>query len=591
VFQTDPVMTPLPQPVGENEWNLVTNSWGWSASTPVNIDPDGNEISNQMQTFGDFYPTFVDGDAITLEGLFKWRGEQLDPVADARTSPGYFSPQCGFSGQLVLLGGNCQVAFGWYNVDDPNSTTPPDPSEIHEFIPSNTFEYLQCMDQNCQSKTDGFCPLAWDNVSPRRLNCAGWQPQVFDAGAIQENPDYRGGQVGFAVIGNPTLSCDQNKYSLYGQNQTNSNGDPWVTTLIYQSTVDPEGFYLAFEDLPMSAADWRETGKPGDNARNDGDFNDFVFYITGLGCEGGGEACDTGLQGACSLGRTDCAAEGQMGMCRPIIQPGAEICDNVDNDCDGFVDNGEGLCPANQVCDAGSCVAPCGGGEFNCPVNKSCNAERVCVDPDCVGVVCEAGQACRGGVCVSACDGVMCPVGQECQLGRCVDPCASIECPAGRVCERGLCLSDCACRGCAEGLTCGADGICQDPACADVMCQAGFSCRLGECVDLCADVVCPGGGTCTAGVCSEPVGGAVVTSTSGTGGTIAVDGGLPDGAANVSTNGAGAASGSNGGLTTRAAGEDTGCGCRLERQRERAPAGWLLLGVMTVAALHRRRVA
>ena len=34
--------------------------------------------------------------------------------------------------------------------------------------------------------------------------------------------------------------------------------------------------------------------------KNDGDFNDFVFFITGLTCEGGGEPCDTGLKGACA---------------------------------------------------------------------------------------------------------------------------------------------------------------------------------------------------------------------------------------------------------------------------------------------------
>src|SRR5690606_10834126 len=244
---------------------------------------------------------------------------------------------------------------GWYNIDDPNSTTPPSPDEIYEFIPRNVDELFNCLGP----LDNGFCPLAWDNVDPRDLSREMWQPQAFDAGQIQQNPNYRNGYVGFAVIGNPSIGCSESKFSLQGQNQKNANGEPWVTTLVYQSTVDPEGFYLAFEDLPMSAEDWHKTGVPGNMATNDGDFNDFVFYVTGLGCEGGGDACDTGLLGACSLGRTDCAAQGQTGMCRPIIQPGAEICDNVDNDCNGSVDDGEGLCPDDLVCDKGSCVEPC----------------------------------------------------------------------------------------------------------------------------------------------------------------------------------------------------------------------------------------
>ena len=79
-------------------------------------------------------------------------------------------------------------------------------------------------------------------------------------------------------------------------NTRNSNGQPWVTSIIYQSTVDPEGFYIAFEDLPMSTADWKVTGVPGNMGTNDGDFNDFVFYISGIGCQGGGMPCDTGLE-------------------------------------------------------------------------------------------------------------------------------------------------------------------------------------------------------------------------------------------------------------------------------------------------------
>jgi hypothetical protein len=285
VCQTDGPQTPLPQPVSTAEFNLMTDSWGWNINTESWRDPyTGEQLMGNVFTdpnsgaqlavpikFGQFYspangyPQFENGDAITLQGLFKWRGEALDPVRDARIAPGYFSPQCGFTGEFLLMGGNCNVAFGWYNVDDPNSTTPPNPNEIVEFIPNDP-TYLNCLDENGGAKTDGFCPKAWDTRSPRNLYIRTWTPKPFSSGDIANDARYRGGAVGFAMIGNPEKGCRQNKYSLYGQNQRNSSGTPWVTTLIYQSTVDPEGFYLMFEDLPMAQNDWHETGIQGDTS-------------------------------------------------------------------------------------------------------------------------------------------------------------------------------------------------------------------------------------------------------------------------------------------------------------------------------------
>src|SRR5437667_6266591 len=55
---------------------------------------------------------------VTLEGLFTSRGEMIDPVKDAQTAPGTFSPQCGFTGEFVLHGGGCHVGLGWYNATE-----------------------------------------------------------------------------------------------------------------------------------------------------------------------------------------------------------------------------------------------------------------------------------------------------------------------------------------------------------------------------------------------------------------------------------------------------------------------------------------
>lgn len=568
VTQTDAVKTPLPQPVPAAEASLVNQSWAWNSETLVNRDPMGLPL-NPAVKYGTFYspptyPQFVTGDAINLSGLFKWRHEMIDPIKDAKTGPGYFSAKCGFSGQVLLMGGNCQVKFGWYNVLDPKSKTPPvyyppaangtpDPrNEVFPFI-ENIRDSLMCVEQDGTPKMDGFCPLAWDNRHPYDLSIKRWVPRSFDSGDISKNKNYKGGYVAFAVIGDPA-KCPQNKFSMLEHNQRNENGEPWVTTLVYQSTVDPGGFYMAFEDQPMPATDWKMKGC-------DGDFNDLVFYVSGLTCEGGNKPCDTKLLGACSVGRTDCAANGEASICRPVIKPGAETCDNVDNDCDGVVDNGNGLCtdPEKPICFQGNCVGTCANGEFPCPVGLTCDETGHCADPVCAAVTCKAGTACRNGSCVDPCDGVVCPYLKQCQLGQCVDPCGGVTCPGDRVCEKGLCVSNCSCRGCDTGLSCATDGRCVDTACATKSCADGLLCKLGECIDACAGVICPGNGTCSKGVCSAPMPG---TGATGSGANGSVDFG---GGTGLAFGGSGNTAGGSTlpGGTAKGATSTSACSCRV----------------------------
>jgi len=53
-----------------------------------------------------------------------------------------------------------------------------------------------------------------------------------------------------------------------------------------------------------------------------------------------------------------CSADGLETVC--VASGGAvatvEICDGLDNDCDGQIDNGPNLCPKGQVCYMGTCV-------------------------------------------------------------------------------------------------------------------------------------------------------------------------------------------------------------------------------------------
>jgi len=74
-------------------------------------------------------------------------------------------------------------------------------------------------------------------------------------------------------------------------------------------------------------------------------------------------------QPPCKAGTTVCHSG--MIVCEGAIGPEAEICDGIDNDCDGIPDQPD-PCPGETVCDKGVCVAPCGTGEFPCPGGFTC---------------------------------------------------------------------------------------------------------------------------------------------------------------------------------------------------------------------------
>ena len=55
---------------------------------------------------------------------------------------------------------------------------------------------------------------------------------------------------------------------------------------------------------------------------------------------GQGQDCSTGESGVCGVGTTSC--DGELGVrCRPDIEPSDELCDGLDNDCNGQTDEGD----------------------------------------------------------------------------------------------------------------------------------------------------------------------------------------------------------------------------------------------------------
>jgi hypothetical protein len=496
---------------------------------------------------------------VTLSGLFQARGETIDWLQDAHTTPQVFSPQCAFTGELVLHGGACKIDFGWYNVD-PARTTPVPDSEIYTIIPGSMI------------------------TNP-------WHPGVGETGpsfsteTIRADPRYKGGLIGFALKGDPGQDCKQTHFSEQKLNPRCSMGscaaEPanWHAAVIWQSTKTPNAYYIGFEDLPMgeSSTGPNDFGTiAGQSLKCDGDFNDFVYYLSGLTCEGGGTACDTGMKGVCAAGLNECVTGTEL-KCKPTVTSSAEQCDGLDNDCNGMVDDGA-TCPRNQVCDRGVCLPPCGTSEFPCGPGDVCE-NGLCIESTCKGKTCEEGKVCKAGVCTGPCDGVICPKSQVCRVGRCVDPCEDVTCGADRVCQGGVCVPSCKCSGCAAGKSCDAKGACVETGCMDKTCGATQVCEAGACVDKCAGAVCPHGQQCDAGLGAcvdipKPDGGTTVPvfdgSIVGTAGT----GGTPP----LTTGGAGA-SGADAGVPHDKISPSSGCRC------DAGGAGGPAWGLLVVAAL------
>ena len=112
-----------------------------------------------------------------------------------------------------------------------------------------------------------------------------------------------------------------------------------------------------------------------------------------------GVTCTTGLKGVCAPGRTFCADGGLV--CVRNRDAGVELCNGLDDDCDGVVDNGFFLStdPANcgvcgHVCPGGA-GSSCRGGvcnELNCSdgLDNDGDGGADCADPACLGQTCSA---------------------------------------------------------------------------------------------------------------------------------------------------------------------------------------------------------
>ena len=187
-----------------------------------------------------------------------------------------------------------------------------------------------------------------------------------------------------------------------------------------------------------------------------------------------GQPCGSSI-GACDPGAFVCTMGGLV--CTGGVGPTAEACNAIDDDCDGKVDEmvpGEGL-----TCGAG--MGPCSGGLTKCIngamecVGGTSGGTETCnlIDDDCDGII-DDGDLCAGGVCDN---------------GSCASPCIPGEfpCPQGKKCQNNFCVAD---------------------PCFGVACPAGANgelqaCTDGVCAAVCPTITCPNNLVCRPvdGVC------------------------------------------------------------------------------------------
>jgi hypothetical protein len=232
--------------------------------------------------------------------------------------------------------------------------------------------------------------------------------------------------------------------------KSNSSG---TCTSQRQCQVDSNSLpILTACDAPVPATDVCGDGLDNDcNGKTDepGSAGCVNYYVDNDG-DGFGSALDSAC--ACTATTGWIAQAGDCSDTSAAIHPGAiEICDGVDNDCDGKTD--VGLCDDGNACTLDQCIVDTPSGCTHTAMDGSvCDDGDFCTVSICAGAACtvtgatscEDGNSCTSDMCVAgsgcvnlALDGNPCDDGNPCTLP---DVCAGTTCTGPLpLCGNGTC--------------------------------------------------------------------------------------------------------------------------------------------------------
>ena len=279
-------------------------------------------------------------------------------------------------------------------------------------------------DETCNARDDD-CDRRIDEGVRNACNGCGPEPdEVCDE--IDNDCD---GNVdeGFANLGDECSAglgvCERNASYVCSES---GNG---VVCAAEEGTASQEACNLLDDDCDGRIDE--ETGPDCGSELCDGEDNDGDGRIDEDGVEDG-MSCESDLLGLCQPGFTQCV-DGTL-LCEPRTQPTPERCNEIDDDCDGDIDE--------DASDLNRC------GECGPSPTELCNG----FDENCDGRID---------------DGAQCTPGSICACGGCALPCSAGECGNGGRCVDGYCIVD----QCPEGYVCLNDSDCtpgQRPTQADM---------------------------------------------------------------------------------------------------------------------------